>query len=134
MAIPNQPTRRALAPPPGDNSRIGRDPPSAKGASNATDPTSNKRLVRRADDQWLLNRIFRGGIPNGDAQLVASLRVAQDGRLFGGHAMRFADGVGMRALQCQESEEGRSEQMFQVNLPKLAVVHEQKACYPWQKQ
>jgi hypothetical protein len=97
MAIPNQPTRRA--PPPGDNSRVGRNPPSAKGASNATDPTFEQGLIRWTDNQWLLNRILRRRIPNGDAQLVASLRVAQGGRLLGRHTMRFTDWVCMRALE-----------------------------------
>jgi hypothetical protein len=60
---------------------------------------------------------FSCRIPNGDAQLVAMLRVAQGGGLFGRHKMRFADRVRMHALERQKNEQCRAEQMFHLNPP-----------------
>jgi hypothetical protein len=60
-------------------------------------------FVRWANDQWLLYRTFYRWIPDGDTQLVAPLRVAQDGRLLGRETMHFADRIGVCALERQES-------------------------------
>jgi hypothetical protein len=90
--MPNQPMTRALPPKLRDKRRIGNGTV-GKRRVRCDRADFEAGLVGGPDNQWPLNHIFRCRIPDGDAQAVAILRVAQDGRLLGRCAMRFTDRV-----------------------------------------
>jgi len=91
-----------------------RDPLSAKGVQRDRSDFDKGLSGGPMTNGSLLNLSLR--IPDGDRQLVASLRVAQDGRLLDRQRCVFTDRVAFARLN-DRRKSMRRDQMFHLNLP-----------------